>query len=69
MERAFPPLYACKPVVIGVMWLDEHMACKKMGTIGEAKDEAGMLADFAEFMAKWKPAWSPGTDADSTCRF
>jgi hypothetical protein len=26
-----------------------------MGTIGEAKDEAGMLADFAEFMAKWKP--------------
>ena len=55
MERPFPPLYACKPVVIGVMWLDEHMACKKMGTIGEAKDEAGMLVDFADFMAKWKP--------------
>jgi predicted PolB exonuclease-like 3'-5' exonuclease len=55
MERPFPPLFACKPVVIGVLWLDENMVCKKMGTIGEAKDEAGMLADFAEFMGKWKP--------------
>jgi predicted PolB exonuclease-like 3'-5' exonuclease len=55
MERPFPPLFACKPVVIGVLWLDENMICKKMGTIGEAKDEAGMLADFAEFMGKWKP--------------
>jgi predicted PolB exonuclease-like 3'-5' exonuclease len=54
-ERPFPPLYACKPVVIGVMWLDETLACKRMGTIGEGKDEAGMLADFAEFMTKWKP--------------
>jgi predicted PolB exonuclease-like 3'-5' exonuclease len=54
-ERPFPPLYACKPVVIGVMWLDETLACKRMGTIGEGKDEAGMLADFAEFMTKWTP--------------
>jgi predicted PolB exonuclease-like 3'-5' exonuclease len=54
-ERPFPPLYACKPVVIGVMWLDEDLTCKRMGTIGEGKDEAGMLSDFAEFMTKWKP--------------
>jgi predicted PolB exonuclease-like 3'-5' exonuclease len=53
-ERPFPPLYACKPVVIGVLWLDENLTCKRMGTIGEGKDEAGMLADFAEFMTKWK---------------
>ncbi len=54
-ERTFPPVFACKPVVIGVMWLDENLACKKAGTIGEGKDEGGMLADFAEFMGKWEP--------------
>jgi predicted PolB exonuclease-like 3'-5' exonuclease len=55
-ERAFPPIFACKPVVIGVMWLDESLVCKKAGTIGEGKDEGGMLADFADFMAKWGPS-------------
>ena len=54
-ERTFPPIFACKPVVLGVMWLDESFACKKAGTIGEGKDEAGMLADFAEFVDKWEP--------------
>jgi predicted PolB exonuclease-like 3'-5' exonuclease len=54
-ERAFPPLFACKPVVIGVLWLDEALACRRMGIIGEGKDEAGMLADFSEFMARWQP--------------
>jgi len=54
-ERTFPPLFACKPVVIGVMWLDENLECKRTGTIGEGKDEGAMLADFAEFMAKWEP--------------
>lgn len=54
-ERPFPPLYACRPIVIGVMWLDEQLTCKRMGTIGEGKDEAGMLADFAEFMGKFEP--------------
>jgi len=55
VERAFPPLYACRPIVLGVMWLDENMACKRIGTFGEAKDEAGMMSDFADFMGKWKP--------------
>lgn len=54
-EKSFPPLYACRPVVIGVMWLDEALGCKRIGTIGDGKDEAGMLADFADFMGKWKP--------------
>jgi predicted PolB exonuclease-like 3'-5' exonuclease len=54
-ERAFPPIFACQPVVLGVLWLDENLLCKKMGTIGEGKDEAGMLADFAEFMTKYEP--------------
>jgi predicted PolB exonuclease-like 3'-5' exonuclease len=55
VERPFPPLYACRPVVLGVMWLDENLGCKRIGTFGEAKDEAGMMTDFAEFMGKWKP--------------
>ncbi len=54
-ERSFPPIFACRPVVIGVMWLDENLVCKKAGTIGEGKDEGGMLADFAEFVNKWEP--------------
>ena len=55
VERPFPPLYACRPVVIGVMWLDEDLGVKRIGTIGEGKDEAGMMADFADFMGKWRP--------------
>jgi predicted PolB exonuclease-like 3'-5' exonuclease len=55
MERPFPPLYACRPVVLGVMWLAEDLTCKRIGTFGEGKDEAGMMADFADFMGKWTP--------------
>jgi len=55
VERPFPPLHACKPVVLGVLWLDEALACKRMGTIGEAADEAGMLADFSDFMTRFQP--------------
>jgi predicted PolB exonuclease-like 3'-5' exonuclease len=54
-ERPFPPLYACKPVVIGVMWFDADLGCRKIGTIGEGKDEGGMMQDFADFMASRKP--------------
>ena len=55
VERPFPPLYACRPIVIGVMWLGEELAVKRIGTIGEGKDDAGMMADFADFMNKWRP--------------
>jgi predicted PolB exonuclease-like 3'-5' exonuclease len=54
-ERAFPPLYACRPVVIGVLWLDEELGCKRLGTIGDGKDEPGMLNDFAAFMDARRP--------------
>jgi hypothetical protein len=54
-ERPFPPLYACRPIVIGVMWLDEELAVKRLGTIGEGKDEVGMMTDFADFMTKFRP--------------
>jgi predicted PolB exonuclease-like 3'-5' exonuclease len=55
LDRAFPPLYACRPVVIGVMWLGEDFTLKRLGTIGEGKDERGMLADFADFVATRRP--------------
>jgi hypothetical protein len=55
VERAFPPLYACRPVVIGVMWLDEALSCKRIGTIGDGKSEAAMLGDFAEFVGTRRP--------------
>jgi predicted PolB exonuclease-like 3'-5' exonuclease len=54
-DRPFPPLYACRPIVLGVMWLDATLAVKRIGTIGEAKDEGGMMGDFADFMTKFRP--------------
>jgi predicted PolB exonuclease-like 3'-5' exonuclease len=54
-ERPFPPLYACRPVVIGVIWLDEAFGLKRIGIIGEDKPEGAMMADFADFMARFQP--------------
>jgi predicted PolB exonuclease-like 3'-5' exonuclease len=51
----FPPLYAHKPIVIGVLWLDEIYSFKRIGVIGENKDEAGMLLDFAKFADDYRP--------------
>jgi len=55
VERPFPPLYASRPVVVGVMLLDEALAVRRIGTFGEGKDEERMMADFAHFMEKWRP--------------
>jgi len=55
VERPFPPLYACRPVVIGVMWIGADLGVKRIGTFGEGKDEAAMMSDFADFMGKWRP--------------
>ena len=55
LERPFPPLYACKPVVLGVMWIGADLLVKKIGTVGEGKEEGAMMADFADFMGKWRP--------------
>jgi predicted PolB exonuclease-like 3'-5' exonuclease len=55
VERPFPPLFACRPIVIGVLWLDDDLTVKRLGTIGEGKDEVGMMTDFAEFMTKYRP--------------
>jgi predicted PolB exonuclease-like 3'-5' exonuclease len=54
-RAAFPPLYACKPVVIGAMWLEDDLRFKRLDTFGAGKDEAGMLAEFATFMDEQRP--------------
>jgi predicted PolB exonuclease-like 3'-5' exonuclease len=54
-EKAFPPLWAHRPIVLGVLWLDENYLFRRIGVIGEDKDEAGMLADFASFAEQYRP--------------
>jgi predicted PolB exonuclease-like 3'-5' exonuclease len=54
-ERAFPPLYACRPVVLGVLLLDQELRCERLGTLGAAADEAGMLATFADLVEARRP--------------
>jgi predicted PolB exonuclease-like 3'-5' exonuclease len=51
----FPPLYACRPIVLGVIWLDETFACKRIGIFGEGKTETEMMGDFADFVGRYNP--------------
>jgi predicted PolB exonuclease-like 3'-5' exonuclease len=53
--RPFPPLYAHRPIVLGVLWLDEAYGFRRIGVIGENKDEHGMLTDFASFADQHRP--------------
>lgn len=55
IDRPFPPPFAHRPIVLGVMWLDEDYTCKRINTIGEGKDERGMMTDFVEFMGSRRP--------------
>lgn len=54
-ERAFPPLFACQPVVVGAVWLDETLACRRIAIIGEGQDEADMLAELSAFITEHRP--------------
>lgn len=54
-ERPFPPLYAHRPVVVGVLLLDENYGFRRLGVLGEGKDEAGMLTDFSTFIEQHRP--------------
>jgi 3'-5' exonuclease len=54
-DRGFPPLYAHQPVVIGALWLDEDYRFRRLGVIGEGKDEKGILEDFSAFVCKYGP--------------
>ncbi|HEX3595204.1 MAG TPA: 3'-5' exonuclease [Polyangiaceae bacterium] len=42
-------------VVIGVLWFDVDYKVSRLGVIGEGKDEATSLRDFARFLEERKP--------------
>lgn len=42
-------------VVIGVLWLDADYRIRRLGVVGEQKDERGMLEDFSRFLEERKP--------------
>jgi predicted PolB exonuclease-like 3'-5' exonuclease len=54
-ERPFPPLYVHRPIVLGALWLDEDYRFRRLGVIGEGKDEKGMLEDFSSFVYRYQP--------------
>jgi hypothetical protein len=54
-EKPFPPVYAHRVVVMGVMWLDAAHRMTRLGVLGDGRDEAGVLAAFSEFMRKNEP--------------
>jgi predicted PolB exonuclease-like 3'-5' exonuclease len=37
------------------MWLDEDYRFRRLGVIGEGKDEKGMLEDFSQFVSRYQP--------------
>jgi 3'-5' exonuclease len=51
----FPPLYCHQPVVLGALWLDEAYRFRRLGVVGEGKDERGMLEDFSQFVGRYQP--------------
>lgn len=48
-----PPFHQI--VVLGVLWFDASYRAVRLGVIGDGKNEAGMLADFAGFLESHKP--------------
>jgi 3'-5' exonuclease len=54
-EKPFPPVYAHRIVVMGVLWLDAGHRMTRLGVLGEGKDEAGVLWAFSDFMRKNEP--------------
>ena len=42
-------------VVIGALLLDTNYEVKRLGIVGDAKDEAGMLRDFAKLLEERRP--------------
>jgi predicted PolB exonuclease-like 3'-5' exonuclease len=55
IEKPFPPLHAHRPIVLGVLWLDEQYAFRRIGVIGEHDNELALLSDFSQFVEQWRP--------------
>ncbi len=54
-EKPFPPIFAHRPVAIGVLWLGPDLAFRRLGIIGEGEPEPGQLKAFSEFMSTRTP--------------
>lgn len=54
VDKPFPPLHAHRPIVLGVLWLDEAYRFRRLGVI-EGKDEKSMLESFSSFVHKHQP--------------
>jgi predicted PolB exonuclease-like 3'-5' exonuclease len=54
-DRPFPPPYAHRTIVIGCLWLDDTYRLRKLGVIGEGRDERGLLEDFSSFVDRQRP--------------
>jgi len=54
-EKPFPPVYAHRIVVMGVLWLDASHRMMRLNVLGDGKDEAGVLSAFSDFMRKNEP--------------
>jgi 3'-5' exonuclease len=54
-ERSFPPLFANRPVAIGVMVLTEGYELARLDTLGSGQDEGALLAEFSALMASLRP--------------
>ena len=44
-----------KVVVVGALWLDEGRIARKLGVLGESKEEQEILSDFAKFIEERRP--------------
>lgn len=55
VAQPFPPLYAHRPIVLGALLLDERLQFRRLGVIGEGKDELAMLRDFAAYADDKRP--------------
>ncbi len=54
-DKPFPPPYAHRTIVIGCMLLDSRYRLRKLGVIGEDRDEKGVLEDFSAFVGRHRP--------------
>lgn len=54
-ERPFPPTYAHRTIVVGCMWLDEGYRLRRLGVIGEGRDEPGILEELHAFVGRYRP--------------
>jgi 3'-5' exonuclease len=54
-DRPFPPLHVHRPIVLGALWLDDEYRFRRLGVIGDGKDEKAMLEDFSRFVSRHQP--------------